>query len=467
MNQPSLRFLLPALLLVLARAVFGLDVGTLPLNPDEVWPHPGQRGLEQIESIPTRVLPCPVCGYEVEMLDADKLMRRPAGGGEPVPWRMHAESRDADLSPHPGKGKIHIQADITVCPSCGFAGRATDYQATVPAVVATWVGNTLRPNIRQVQTALLGARAKDMSERQIVDFFNRQLDIPDTVRTEHYRVYLQAVNAPALAQAEAAWLAAWAARREYSGKPKGAFLARHDKDLLDAVQKERARRPERNEEEALVFLMGKNRSGDNRLPHYGDIVAARLRLAALQARKGFYQPANQTLREMAGAAAERFLRTDQDPFWNSTSSRASRTARLVELEAIRRDVEAEVVTRLELMQEEQVHLEQAAECLRQAILGGELDGNPKRALFDAYLVGEFSRRRGDFPLAAEWFKNLMLLAEPNTPVRQAAENQLHLLTEQAGESVNLLAALGQDGEVFAKLRAIVAEPVAASVEQAR
>lgn len=465
MNRLALRSLLSVFVFVLARTACGLDVGMLPLNPDEAWPQLGQRGLEQIESIPTRIVPCPVCGYEVEMLDADKLMRRPVGGGEPPPWTMHTESRDADLCPHPGKGRISVQADITVCPSCGFAGKAADYRTGVPAVVATWVRDTLRPNIRQVQAALLGARAKNMSERQIVDFFNRQRDIPDTVRTEHYRVYLQAVNAPALARAEGAWLAAWAARREHSGKPRGAFLAQHDGDISDALQKERDRRPERDEEQSLVFLLGRTSSGNDRLPHYGDILAARLRLAGRQARKGLFQTAERTLREMAGAAAQRFLRADQDPFWPHTSSRASRTARLAELETIRRNVEAEIVSRLDLMQEERAHLAQATECLRQAVLGGELDDDPKRALFHAYLMGEFLRRSGDFPLASEWLKNLIPLAEPNTPIRQAAENQLQILTEQAGKSINLLAALGQDGEVFAKLRAIVAAPAAA--EQAR
>ncbi|MCL2001704.1 MAG: hypothetical protein FWG74_09730, partial [Planctomycetes bacterium] len=151
---------------------------------------------------------------------------------------------------------------------------------------------------------------------------------------------------------------------------------------------------------------------------------------------------------------ERFLHPDQDPLWGSTTIRASRSYRVNELDAIRREAEAEVTSKIHLVAWEREILQKAAELIREALIEGECDFDPDQAMFHSYLAAEFIRRAGDLPLAAEWFRNLDALLAEQSPLGQAARKQLEDLASQAGDQVNLLSALGRDGDVFEKLRKI-------------
>ena len=94
------------------------------------------------------------------------------------------------------------------------------------------------------------------------------------------------------------------------------------------------------------------------------------------------------------------------------------------------------------------------ELIRQGFLAEECDGDRETADFFAYLAGEFLRRIGNLPLAAEWLKNLAVLIPDDSPLGRAVANRLEVVRKQAGEGINLLAALGRDGDVFMKLREI-------------
>lgn len=164
----------------------------------EKVPQPRRFGLDEIEALPTREVHCPVCEFPVAVPRINALMR----GVSPGPWAMHAAARDSDLCPFPGPGKIAFQADIVVCPVCGYAAKHHHFAEAVPAELAQWVTSALKPNLRAVQTRLLGRRVEDMSEDEIVAFFNNQADIPDRLRTEHARIVAAARRAPFLERAE-------------------------------------------------------------------------------------------------------------------------------------------------------------------------------------------------------------------------------------------------------------------------
>ncbi len=440
------------LALLSAGSARGMDWSLLSPRPGPDAAEPGQRGLDEIDDLPAREAACPACSHPVLVPEADKLMRRPAGQAGAAPeWRMHAGSRDADLCPHPGRNKVAFQADVVICPACGFAAGAEEFGRPIPAEIAAWAAAALRPNLREAQNRLLGARAGEMTERQIVDFFNRQEDIPDAIRLEHLRIYRVAARLPRLRQAEAAWLAAWAARREVAAPPRNDFLARRAANVLAAMGKNPS--GPAGELEALDRLLGRGRGSRDRL-NPAERVAARMLAAGLKDRLGLGREAEAELGDLLAWLKERFLRPDQDPLWSATTPRASRAYRLDELENIRREAEGEAAVRLDLLREEAGNLNRAAQLIREALLAGECDGDPDGALFHSYLAAEFLRRTGDLPLAAEWFRNLAALAPGDSPLGRAARERLDRLNGQAGDRVNLLSALGRDGEVFEKLRKI-------------
>lgn len=459
---PEARFAFTCLFLALSAYAAGWAATpgdpVVPARPGAIEPRPPQRGLDEIAAIPVKKVPCPSCGHEVEIPEVDKLMRRPAGGdaAEPV-WEMHRESVDSDLCPHPGKGKVRFQADIAVCPSCGFAAKAGDFALPLPRRLIAWIDSELKPNLRETQKKIIGARSATMSDAEIIEFFSNQADIPDAIRLEHARVFHEANGAAQALQAEMSWLAAWAARRELASPPKGAFLARRAENVAAEMAKSAQHRSGvTGEVEILRRLVAKNRSGKDRLEP-GERWAARMMLAGRLVRLGRYQEAEKELSRLYLDAHERFLRSDQDPLWQYTSSKASRLHRADELERFRADIETETMVRIELVRAELRNLLRAVDHIREAIMLGEFDGDRENALFHAYLAGDFLRRGDHLPLAAEWFRNIVIIEPAGTRLRAASEARLEEIREQAGESVNLLSALGQDGDVFEKLREICGE----------
>ncbi|MCC8165261.1 MAG: hypothetical protein LIQ31_03705 [Planctomycetes bacterium] len=217
------------LLLLLIRAdCLAIEVGALPLLPGERYSEPRQGGLDEVMEIPTIDLACPTCGHGLSVPAVDTLMRRPPYSDEPAPkWRMHALYRDSDLCPYPQPGKIAYQADIVVCPLCGFTERLDLFATPVPAEATLWVNRNVTPEFQATLRHLLGQRATEMTDAEILAFFSAQDVIPDTLRTELYRAYLAATHAPGLDRARAALQAAWATRRVVVSRPDGAFLRKH------------------------------------------------------------------------------------------------------------------------------------------------------------------------------------------------------------------------------------------------
>ena len=452
-----MRLSLPAILqLLFSGLLLAMDAGTFPLSrPGETGRAAEQRGLNEIDALPTVAKTCPVCGYEVAVPEVDTLMRRPGGlkAEERPVWRMHAASIDADLCPYPGPGKVAFQADMAVCPNCGYTTEGKSFSAPVDGETIEWVMTALRQNLRQIQLTLLGRRGDEMSESEVVDFFNSQEEIPDTLRTEHARIYALARHASPLERAEASWLVAFAVRREIVGAPRGEFLNRRFANVREALDKTKREVPGvTGDILAVNGLLGKNRSGKDRL-NPSDRLAARLLLAGLEVRQGLGPQAEKTLESLYDDCRERFLKPEQDPLWSGTNARASKGYRITELETIRSEAELEVQTRMELLQREHELLLDAVDCIREAILARQA-GDAENALFHAYLAGEFLRRTGNLPLASEWFKTVLALAQEDSGVFQAAERQLAGVRSQAGGDANLLSALGQDGDVFEKLREI-------------
>ncbi|MCC8109583.1 MAG: hypothetical protein LIQ30_11185 [Planctomycetes bacterium] len=434
-----------------------IEAGALPLIPGERYNEPRQRGLDEVMEIPAIDLACPACGHALSVPAVDTLMRKPPYSDEPAPkWRMHALYRDSDLCPYPMPGKVAYQADIVVCPICGFAERLHSFANPVPREAVAWVNRNVTPEFQATLRHLLGQRAAEMTDAEILAFFSAQDAIPDTLRTELYRAYLAATHAPGLDRARAALQAAWATRRVVASRPDGAFLRKHTAAVTAEIGKKL--RPESPVSDWLDALRGKLRrlrSARDHLPDAADI-ATRTLLAGYLDRQGFLDEAETILQEVYQEASERFLRPEQDPLWTQTSTRAGQAHRLNELEAIRRDLEQELFVRLEMIRREREQLAAAALAVRDAFLEGALDGKPDDALFWTYMRGEILRRQGDLPLANEWFKHLLANASPGSVIAAAATRQLELLDLEAGDRVNLLSALGRDGDLFERLRAILA-----------
>ncbi|MCC8190135.1 MAG: DUF2225 domain-containing protein, partial [Planctomycetes bacterium] len=328
-----------------------LDIGALPLRPGEVHPQPRQRPLTEIAALPEHEVVCPACATVVSVPEVDKLMRAPADGGERPPWRLHAASRDADLCPYPGSTMLSYQADIIVCPACGFAAGEESY-ATRPSVEAqAWINATFRDSLRQTQRLLLGERGADLPEEEVIAFFNHQARIPDVVRTEHFRVLSLAKKDPYLLRAEATWRSAWALRREVVAPPRGDFLARQTGSVRERLDKTgRSQDGVAGEAEALRYLLGKTRSGRDRLAP-GEQLAARLMLAGLLVRLGENLEAEEELAALQRFCHERFVRPEDDPLWPTTAGR-SRDRRRRELEDIRSETERELDSRFAMVRQQ-------------------------------------------------------------------------------------------------------------------
>ena len=455
---------IPALILLVRSAFAPLAALEYAFQPP-YWPGEAvikapQRGLDEIESIPVRSAACPVCAFRLWIPEPDRLMRRPARGSAPagpVPWRMDAAERDADGCPHPGPGKLAFQADVILCPSCGYARAGNRFEERTPSDLSAWVLETLRPALRTFQRELLGARGAEISETELMTFFNSQEHLPDTLRLEHARVISEAFPDPFLARARIAWLAAWAIRRELAGPPKGESLRRLAERVREAAHKVSGKAGVAGDLAALGFsLPGIDIDTALRKASLSppERLAAPVVLAGLLTRLGLRAEAGGKLASAASAFGERFVRPEQDPLWAVTVAANRNTRRQEKLETIRREAEKEILARIEMTHREGEYLERAVELIRQGLLAGEGDGDRKTADFLAYLAGEFLRRIGNLPLAAEWLKNLAILVPDDSTLGRAIENRLEVVREQAGERINLLAAVGQDGEVFMKLREI-------------
>ncbi len=445
-------------LLFAAATAAALDAGLPPPRPHTSVQQPRQRTLTEVEAVPERMLACPVCGTEVRAPDADLMVRRPANLSENAPapkWEMHAADRDADRAPYPTPQFLSYQADIVLCPDCGYANAFDAFARPVSPEAAQWVRASLTPELRAAERALVGSRAATMTDEELVAFFNHQELLPDTLRTEHYRTWLAAVHAPPARQAQAAMLAAWAARRDVAAAPKAALFAGRAAALAEELRGAQRARPglPGDIDAVLARLRRLRQRSKNTLPGAEDMTL-RVLLAGLYVRLGFPGEAEVIYENLFTELRERFLRHEQDPIWPATTPRASVAARLNELELLRADAEKEMFVKAELVRRERALLLAAADHLRDAFRQGAFDGDRDEALFQAYLTGEFLRRAGDLPLAAEWFNNLLALVPEGTELAKAAKNQLEYVGEVAGDKVNLLSALGKDGGLFAKLRDI-------------
>ncbi len=452
-----------------------LEAGSLQLSPETSQPQPLQRSLDEIHELPTASADCPVCKTPVNYPLVNRLMRKSAAYSGPLDnwqawlkwrqnpltripstpkWRLQASQRDADTCPYPAPNLLDYQADLVTCPACGYTRENEHFAEAVTDNAAQWTRANLQPSLRQSQIRLLGKRAAEMPENEIVAFFNSQDLIPDTVRTEHHRTFLAATHAPALARAKANLLAAWAIRRYLATPPKGPVFAKNVQPILTELAKYRKTEPDTQADIAqLRIYLRRTRQGREGLPGAADM-AGRILQAGLADRVGNWQEAEKILQTLLEECRERFLHPDQDPLWNQTSTRATRSHRLGELESIRQDCEREVNVRLDMLRREREILLAAAGCLKDALRHGELDGQPDAALFHAYQTAEALRRAGNLPLAAEWFKNILNLAPPDSDLAQAATLQLEAAASDAGDKINLLSAFGQDGDLFAILRRI-------------
>lgn len=446
-----------ALLLAMAGAILpgvvqSLDAGAFDLEalrPENAR----QRRLDEIQELPKKTVPCPVCDFGVEVPLADKLMLKTPPPAETA-WRMEAAYRDTDFCPYPAPGKVSWQADVVICPNCGYAAEAKSFGQEVSDEAAEWVLANLQPALREAQAGLLGWRRGEMTDEEVAVFFNSQSEIPDVLRLEHWLTCLDGGHAPPLERAKGCWRSAWAFRRQLAANPRSEIFARHAVELQNELKTANAAGDDLHSEiTALRALLRKKRQGQSGLPGAVDMTG-RLLLAGLWDRHGFLGEAEKLLQGLYHECRERFLRHEQDPLWGETSQRASKTHRLNELELMRTDAEREVFMRLEMVRGEQSRLTAASELIRKAVRNGELDGKPKEALFYSYLTGEFLRRAGNLPLASEWLKNLVSLAGEETPVGKLATRQLNCVGEEAGDKVNLLSAFGQDGDLFARLRGI-------------
>lgn len=448
-------------LLLCGDAGRALDAESIPF-PEICPENTRQRGLNEIQELPEKEIPCPVCDFRVKVPLADKLMLTPSSSDGKRKWQMDAAKRDSDFCPYPVEGKVHWQADVALCPSCGYASAADAFADAVSPEAKEWILENLRPNLHESFSRLLGWRRGEMTDDQVAVFFNHQGEIPDPIRLEHWSICLDGMHAPALTRARAQWLTAWAFRRKLLENPKSEIFVRHTVELQNelAVRKH-SLTGIHADVDALRSLLRRKRQGQSGLPGAVDMTG-RLLLAGLWTKHGFLAEAETILSRLYEECRERFLRPEQDPLWTETSTRASQAHRLNELELMRADAEREVLMHVELVRGEKARLLSAAALIRQAMGEGALDGKPRAALFYSYLIGEFLRRGGNLPLAAEWLKQLASIAGAETKLGVLAAEQLDCIDEEAGGKVNLLSALGQDGELFARLREIMRLPMPAN-----
>lgn len=454
-------FLLCAIVLIRSGAsaldagAFPFDLGSFPFEEFGLGSSE-QRGLDEISELPRRQDVCPVCGFLVDVPLVDSLMRVSSGENGSKSWRMDAAFRDSDFCPYPAPNKVFWQADVIICPNCGYAAEAIRFSESVSKEASDWVLANLQPELREAQAELLGWRRGEMTDKEVAVFFNRQSEIPDAIRLEHWLTCLDGMHASRLKRARGCWESAWGFRRRLVDKPKSEIFVRHEIELHTELS--RAKRVDgglRGEVEAVREVLKRKRQKRERgqLPGGFDMTG-RLYLAGLLDRRGFLDEAEKVLLELYSECRERFLRPEQDPLWVETSTRASRTHRLNELELMRSDAEKEVFMHLELVRGERSRLQAAAELIRQHIAEGGLNEGPGVALLSGYLVGEFLRRTGNLPLATEWFTSVVNLGGIGEDLRGLIGEQLALIEEEAGGKVNLLSALGRDGGLLARLREI-------------
>jgi hypothetical protein len=425
--------------------------------PGQAFPPPRQLGLDRVDSLPVHDETCPACGFAVSVPDMDKLLQIDVNRNLPADakWTMHAVEYDSDLCPYPGKGKVAFQADIVICPSCGYAEKNTVFSEPLDQDTAAWARDTLRSSMRPFQLRLLGQRGGEMKDEEIAVFYNVQEEVPDLIRTEHYRIVQTAKNAPPLVRAEAAWRAAWSCRKEFAAPPRGDFLAKRVGNIeakLEKAAKAPAGVKERTS--ALRDLLTKRDKGGNQLLNAPERYAGAVLLAGLLDRQGRRQDAESVLSRTYVSARERYSREEQDPLWASTSGKGVlRNARPQILENARAEIEQEISARLSLLANEREYLYEALMFIEEAMLGDAIKDRDQ-ALFYGYLIGEFHRRHGDLPLAVVWFKEVSNIADPESSYAKAAVLQYDEVVEQAAGNVNLLSAIGQEGELIEKLRKI-------------
>ncbi len=339
---------------------------------------------------PMRPWLCPICQHKVNI-----PMRDPK-----------YDNVDADFCPHRDVG-IKYVSGIVLCPNCGFSAHRHDFMKVgkeEAEKLQPWVETVLKPEVRVALRSMANLRKDKVADEDLVDLFENQADLPDTVRCKHALLYYQRRNENAGFLAWMAWETAWACRRELS-KPLYAPYVSHTYGKLT---------------KKLQSMAGKD--GDvqdkiralNQLYHrppadydFFDRQVIRIMQAGLYNRMGFNQWTMRALQK-AKRAGESYNEQDaQDPWYLTTSSTMPEKLRREEAALKSTMIVVESTKRLKLLETELRYLGEANKLI-QAALRLKLYPVDEIPTY-IYLTGEFERRREFFRRASIWLDGARLL----------------------------------------------------------
>lgn len=339
---------------------------------------------------------------------------------------------DADMCPHP-TGRVRFYSNILICPSCGFAAHQKTFQEKQSQEIRTWVLAELQPQIRNVQRAKVGLAAKNPTEAQLIAAFDKQENIPDTVRTIHaYKYYVQRGDLNEAVLARSAWTAAWACRREVSSPIYGLFVADSVHRILAEMKKLGAgeKDPLEDRIRALQRIYERKdlRTADGSLQwtHFDRMVMCMIQ-AGYYNRLGLNTYALQLLQRIVDDSRNKVAPDmAQDPYFASTES--SQPVELREREAIARRnlLYTEAFSRIHLIHKEMEYMAYATRLIQAALVKKlyPLEEAPSYI----YLVGEFERRQENLSRALLWLTYAKALIDEKTLRAEVmAPNQIELM----------------------------------------
>jgi len=400
-----------AAVLLLSAAATAAEPPPPPTLPTDGYRIVSQDEVGELIYVPVRPYPCPLCSFMASVPEPWLL----SGEGVAIAggrWGLQSSDWDSDTCPHPAGARIKFQADITVCPKCGFAAYTEDFMQPQPPEVKRWVDETVTPSFRIILRRLMGEPTEPaapsgknvrpvagkgtperLTDEQLANFFVKPESIPDIVRCELARVYYETHGKDPLQTAKITWTTAWAYRRSMSGPLDGRHLGTITQKIIQSLNRRTGFLPDfsldPNEPvkkwiHTLHEMQERNRSSFERL-------ALSLLMAGGYARLGYGEWAMASLQNVVDGATHQSstfasaVRIDATPEERNAEIR-NRQALLI--------YHAEVGLQQIATERQLLHL--ASERLLAIARGGDHD------VQRLYLIGEFARRAGNYPRAALW-----------------------------------------------------------------
>ncbi len=372
----------------------------------------GQNNLDPYFFGKLRPYNCSVCGHKVNMPTKDRKY----------------QNVDSDLCPH-NSGNVRFISSITICPNCGFSAFQADFRKPQADYIKEWVKANLQPSMDETLHKLLGQKTK-ITHEKLMALFEKQSDIPDTLRTmnaySYYKLRMDhkdpEVNAAGVARV--AWMTAWSFRRTVCEPVQSGPLLFYVRKINHSLK---AAGIADDDVEGSIKLLTQLFQDTEKFDDIGRQVL-RIIQAGYYNRFGLNSWAHMVLLQANTAAMKKYQEPAMDPWFSSKSlEKIPPEQRIKTLSEMRFALSHETKRRDESLRNELDFLGFSVLLIEDGLRKGQYEDKDIPAF--TYIIGEFERRREMYSRSLMWLDATRQMIKGENPefVQHYAGVQIDIL----------------------------------------